>query len=197
MSLTNFKRCLIVVSVVQLQTQMKLTNFILTSCLFFGSGCNNTPIITETEPELQAVVTQPIIVARLTDRKEKGLNVYQVYLQSPQGVQEIKMISGRPWRQDTNQENIADIGSPLPKGTYIINPVIQNAPVSKFGGFFVSIEPNFNTPRYDLGLHHDQEFSIGGLELGTMGCLATMTETDRKILINFIATQKPTTMLVY
>lgn len=147
--------------------------------------------------EVRPVLTQPAMIARLTDRKSKGLYIYEVTLQASQGIQTIEMISGRPWRQDSNEEHIADIGSPLPLGTYSVNPTIQDAPLSKFGGFFVSIEPNFNTPRYDLGLHHDQEFNQGGSELGTMGCLATINENDRKTLINFIASQKPEIMVVY
>lgn len=146
-------------------------------------------------PKDQAI-TEPTITIQRTNEKRKGLYVYQVTLQAPGHGEIIEMVSGRPWKQDTNEEHIADVGAPIPKGTYSVNPTIIKAPTEKFGSIFIAIEPLFQTARYDLGLHHEQEFTVGGKELGTMGCLATMTESDKEKLIAFIRTYQPTTLTV-
>ena len=162
----------------------------------FASSCKEENKNTKT---VFAQSTQPIyrpyMVAKRTEKIEKGLRVYEVSLISSENSTTIEMISGRIEKQFTNQEDIADIGSPLPTGTYNIEPIV-NAPKEKFGGFFIPITPLFNTERYALGIHHDQEFQIGGKELGTEGCLATMTEEDKQTLLDFFNTHNPTTIIV-
>lgn len=140
--------------------------------------------------------TAPTITATRTTEKRNGLYVYEVHLTANGYGEVIEMVSGRPWKQDTGEEDVADTGSPLPVGPYAILPTIQSAPAAKFGGIFIPFEPMFTTARYDLGFHHDPEFATGGPELGTMGCLATITEGDRQKLINFIRTHKPTKLVV-
>lgn len=163
--------------------------------LIMGSIAGCTNVVPQEPTVLERKVEEPAIVATLTENVTKGLRIYDVTLQSPDGSVSIQMVSGRPNRQFTDQEHIADIGSPLPKGVYTIGNIVE-APVEKFGGFFIPIEPTFQTARYALGLHHDQEFIVGGEELGTEGCLATMTLEDRQLLLNFFKAYNPTTITV-
>ncbi len=177
---------------------------LLTICALTGCSANTEPVPIAVPPApkecvfdcAKDAIVEPQIVVTRTDEKRKGLYVYQVVLQAPGYGEMIEMISGRPWKQDSKEEAIADIGAPLPKGEYQITPIVTTAPRLKFGGIFIAFEPLFQTARYDLGFHHDPEFATGGKELGTMGCLATMTEADRNKLINFIRTYQPTQLTV-
>lgn len=144
----------------------------------------------------QKKVTTPKITATRTATKEKGLYVYEVHLTADGFGEVITMVSGRPWKQDAGEENVADTGAPLPPGIYTVAATIQSAPPEKFGGIFIPFEPLFDTPRYALGFHHDPEFVTGGPELGTMGCLATTTVEDRQKLIDFFRNYQPTHLTV-
>lgn len=177
---------------------------LLTVCALTGCSAKTepTPIVVPPTSEecvfdcVKDTIAEPQVIVTRTDEKRKGLYVYQVTLQAPGHGEIIEMVSGRPWKQDTNEETIADIGAPLPSGEYQINPTIIDAPQAKFGGIFIPFEPLFQTTRYDLGFHYDPEFATGGKELGTMGCLATMTAADRDVLINFVRTYQPTRLTV-
>lgn len=138
------------------------------------------------------------IVATKTQVKKQGLYVYNVQLRQDNGtVSTIEMVSGRTHKQDSGLEHIADIGSPIPRGKYSINPNILQASQKGFGGFFIAAEPLFDTARYALGLHHEAEFNLGNTpELGTQGCLATISLEDKQTLINFVKEHKPTTLFV-
>lgn len=138
------------------------------------------------------------IVAVKSQDKVQGLYVYNVQLRSDNGsTTTIQMVSGRTHKQDAGLEHIADIGSPIPKGNYSITPSINPAPEKGFGGFFIPIEPLFNTARYALGLHHEAEFQQGvGPELGTEGCLATISTQDKQTLIDFVKKEKPDSLFV-
>lgn len=138
------------------------------------------------------------IVATKTQTLVNGLYLYDVELRADDGsTKHIKMVSGRTHKQDAGLEHIADIGSPIPRGRYLVNPVIQSAPQVGFGGFFIPVEPLFNTARYALGLHHEAEFNLGkGPELGTQGCLATISIQDKQTLIDFVKQEKPDSLFV-
>lgn len=153
------------------------------------------PVQAIPEDPFEKAVAPSIKVMR-TDVKDKGLYLYEVHLTAEGFGQVITMVSGRPWKQDAGEENVADTGAPLPPGTYTISPTIQSAPAEKFGGIFIPFEPMFDTPRYALGFHHDPEFVTGGPELGTMGCLATTTVEDRQKLVEFFRTYQPTHLTV-
>lgn len=101
----------------------------------------------------------------------------------------VEALIGRANRQELNRHTAGN-KSPLPRGTYTITRTeISGPPFSdpELGrGYWIPVEPIFNTNRSALGIHQDPSWGKLNGESGTSGCIGVRTPEDTTRIVNWI-----------
>jgi hypothetical protein len=86
--------------------------------------------------------------------------------------------------------------APLPDGLYRVSDVIVPGAVPEVGKTFISIYPQFETGRSDLGIHVDPSFNKRNGSDGTSGCIGLTTSADRDAVNEFVTKYHPHNLAV-
>jgi hypothetical protein len=109
--------------------------------------------------------------------------------------QSFKAVSGTATTQDRNRDR-ANTFAPLPDGLYKVNGGILPSNLPEVGRTFISIYPQFETGRTDLGIHQDPSFNKRNGSDGTAGCIGLTTVADRDAVNSFVTKYQPRNLIV-
>jgi len=118
--------------------------------------------------------------------------IWQLQLkQNGQILATLPALSGRANRQALNRHTSGN-KSPLPPGRYSIGRYgIERGPFAdpELGtGYWIPIQPLFNTGRSDLGFHQDPSWGKTNGESGTSGCIGLESAAATEELVTWIKT---------
>jgi hypothetical protein len=132
-----------------------------------------------------------IVVTRTNQVVENTLDpIWEVQLVvNDKVVDKADALIGRAYRQTANRHTAGN-KSPLPVGNYqIIQSEIASAPfpeVELGKGYWIPINPLFNTGRSALGIHQDPSWGKLNGESGTSGCIGLKTKEDTFKIMDWI-----------
>jgi hypothetical protein len=106
-----------------------------------------------------------------------------------------KAVSGTATTQDRDR-NKANTFAPLPDGLYKVSNVVIPSNIPEVGKTFISIYPQFETERTDLGIHQDPSYNKNNQHDGTAGCIGLTTAADRDAINSFISKYHPRNLIV-
>jgi hypothetical protein len=106
-----------------------------------------------------------------------------------------KAVSGTATTQDRDRDS-ANTFAPLPDGLYKVNGGILPSNIPEVGKTFISIYPQFETDRTDLGIHQDPSYNKRNGHDGTAGCIGLTSAADRDAVNNFVTKYQPRNLIV-
>lgn len=150
---------------------------------------------------LQVIKGAKVVAVRSHETIAGGLRVYQTVLVASNGniVNKVRLISGRINKQTPS--HIAGSQTPPPFGIYTFDApgwVYEGKDLkAEFGGVWSPITPIFNTNRSEIGIHYDPSTFKKNYNVGTVGCFATPTVSERDVMTKFIRNYQPKHFIFY